>query len=448
MFPASSVAPKRSAQALLRILGLAFGLAVTVGNTIGAGILRTPGDIAGYLPSASLFLLIWMVGGLYPLIAAPSFAELGSMLPRSGGHYVFTRHALGEYPGFVIGWTDWLSNCGSSSAVAIVIGEYVGLLIPAMQNHATAIALTIVVVLASLQWIGIRVGSTFQQISTSLKALAFLAFVLVCFVAKPMSANSHPATHLPVGMALFTAVVLSLQAVIFTYDGWAGIIYFSEETTAPDKDIPRSIFGGLVSIIIIYVLLNAALVYILPISQIGGDKLAIATVARHIWGQHGDTVIQVIMIISMLSAINAYLLMMCRIPFAMSRDSLFPRSASHVNSGGTPDVALVISTLASVAFIATGTFNQVVAVLAFFFSCNYILGLISVFILRKREPERPRPYRAWGYPWTTGFALFGYMAFLLGAVVSDVRNSIYSLLLLLVSYPVFRVFKATLRSSL
>src|SRR5437899_5888128 len=160
---ASSVEVKRSEHGLLRILGLAFGLAVTVGNTIGAGILRTPGDIAGYLPNAALFLTIWILGGIYALLAAPSFAELGSMLPRSGGHYVFTRHALGEYPGFVIGWTDWLSNCGSSSAVAIVIGEYTGLLIPAMRGHATAIALTIVIGLALLQWIGICVASRFQH---------------------------------------------------------------------------------------------------------------------------------------------------------------------------------------------------------------------------------------------------------------------------------------------
>jgi APA family basic amino acid/polyamine antiporter len=189
-------------------------------------------------------------------------------------------------------------------------------------------------------------------------------------------------------------------------------------------------------------LLNAALIYVLPISQIAGDKLALATAARHIWGQHGDTIIQIIMIVSMLSAINAYLLMMCRIPFAMSRDGLFPRSASHVNAGGTPDVALLISTAAAVVFIATGTFSQVVAVLAFFFACNYVLGLISVFVLRKREPERARPYRAWGYPWTTAFALLAYVTFLIGAVLSDVRNSVYSLLLLAVSYPAFRIFNA------
>src|SRR4051812_26881551 len=181
----STLEARRSAAGLLRILGLGFGLAVTVGNTIGAGILRTPGDIAGYLPNAALFLTIWIVGGLYPLLAAPSFAELGSMLPRSGGHYVFTRHALGEYPGFVIGWTDWLSNCGSASAVAIVIGEYTGLLIPSMQGHATAIALTVVILLALLQWAGVRIGSRVQQVTTFLKSLAFIAFVGVCFISKP-----------------------------------------------------------------------------------------------------------------------------------------------------------------------------------------------------------------------------------------------------------------------
>jgi APA family basic amino acid/polyamine antiporter len=294
--------------------------------------------------------------------------------------------------------------------------------------------------LGLLQWMGIRIGSRVQQVTTLLKALAFIGFVGVCFLSKPAPVNSAPPAILPVGTALFTAVILSLQAAIFSYDGWTGIIYFSEETTTPDHDIPRSIFGGLASIIAIYLLLNAALIYVLPISQIAGDKLALATAAQHIWGQHGDTIIQIIMIVSMLSAINAYLLMMCRIPFAMSRDGLFPKNASHVNAGGTPDVALLISTAAAVAFIATGTFNQVVAVLAFFFSCNYILGLVSVIILRKREPERARPYRAWGYPWTTAIALLAYVTFLIGAVLSDVRNSIYSLLLLAFSYPVFRVF--------
>ncbi|MCU1286210.1 MAG: hypothetical protein JWO13_2560 [Acidobacteriales bacterium] len=432
---------KRSEHGLLRILGLAFGLAVTVGNTIGAGILRTPGDIAGYLPSATLFLGIWIIGGLFPLIAAPSFAELGAMLPRSGGHYVFTRQALGEYPGFVIGWTDWLSNCGSTSAVAIVIGEYFGLLVPAAQGHTTMIALSIVVVLALSQWAGIRVGSRFQQISTFLKALAFMAFVVVCFTAKPAAQVATTNVAMPSGIKLFAAVILSIQAVIFAYDGWAGIIYFSEETTKPDHDIPRSILGGLASIILIYVLLNAALIHILPIGQIAGDKLALGTAAKAIWGAHGDTVIQIIMIVSMMSAINAYLLMMCRIPFAMSRDGLFPKSASRVNAGGTPDVALLVSTVVALAFIATGTFNQVVAVLAFFFALNYVLGLISVFVLRKREPDRQRPYRAWGYPWTTGFALCVYVAFLVGAVASDLRNSVYSLVILGCSYPTFVLFE-------
>jgi APA family basic amino acid/polyamine antiporter len=439
VIPFKSISTERNR--LMRVLGLGFGLAVTVGNTIGAGILRTPGDIAGYLPNPWLFLGIWIVGGLFPLIAAPSFAELGSMIPRSGGHYVFTREALGEYPGFVIGWTDWISNCGSTSAVAIVIGEYSAMLFRQLNGHATAIALTVVIVLAGVQWMGIKVGSRFQQISTLLKALAFLSVVIACFLFKTPSLGTPTAAILPSGAALFTAVVLSLQAAIYTYDGWAGVIYFSEETPNPNRDIPGSIFGGLASIIIIYVLLNAAILYILPVSQIAGEKLALGTAANLIWGERGNTVIQVIVIVSMLSAINAYLLMMCRIPFAMSRDRLFPHSAAHVNSGGTPDLALLISTLVALAFIVTGTFSQVIAVLAFFFVLNYILGLVSTFVLRKRDPDRPRAYRAWGYPWTTGIALFVYVAFIVGAIIGDQHNSIYSLLLLVGSYPVFKIFE-------
>jgi basic amino acid/polyamine antiporter, APA family len=428
---------------LLRILGVGFGLAVIIGNTIGAGIFRTPGTIAQQLPSVPLFLGVWVVGGLYALLGAISLAELGTMLPRSGGQYVFARYALGEYAGFIVGWSDWLSTCGATAAVSLVVGEFIGVLVPSLSNQSTMVAAGIAILFAVLQWHGIVWGSTAQNLTSSLKALAFMILIVAAFVLGGQGiAQPTAATNAPIGFALAIAIVLSLQAVIYTYDGWSGVIYFSEEVTNPAKDIPRSLIIGVVSIIAIYLLVNAALLYVLPIDQIAGQKFAAGLAATVIFGQYGDTVFRLLTIVSMLSAINACHLMATRVLFAMSRDGLFFNRVGTVNPGGTPAWALLLSAAAALTIIVFGeTFEKVITVVAFFFVANYTLSFISVFVLRRREPEKERPYRAWGYPWTTGIALFGSILFLAGAIASDTKNSVYALLGLAVSYPVFWLIK-------
>jgi basic amino acid/polyamine antiporter, APA family len=191
-------------------------------------------------------------------------------------------------------------------------------------------------------------------------------------------------------------------------------------------------------------LVNIALLYVLPISKIAGQEFAAGAAADVIFGRHGNTVFLTLTILSMLSAINAYHLMATRVLFAISRDGLFAKQAATVNEGGTPTLALFTSMAVATLFILFGqTFEEVITVLAFFFVANYTLSFISVFVLRRREPEKERPYRAWGYPWTTALALIGSVLFLVGAVYSDTRNSVYALLLLAASYPLFRLMKAT-----
>lgn len=237
-------------------------------------------------------------------------------------------------------------------------------------------------------------------------------------------------------------LVLSLQAVIYTYDGWSGVIYFSEEVKHPGQSIPRALFGGVISVIVIYLLVNVALLYVLPLSEMAGKDFAAGAAAEVIFGAHGDTVFRVLTIVSMISAINAYHLMSTRVLFAISRDGLFMSAGARVNEGGTPTVALLLSVMVAALFIAFGqTFGAVLTVLAFFFVANYTLSFISLFVLRRREPEKERPYRAWGHPWTTGLALAASVLFLVGAIVSDTKNSVYALILLAISYPVFRLMK-------
>jgi len=423
---------------LLRVLGVGFGVAVIIGNTIGAGIFRAPGTIAEQLPATVPFLLIWLGGGLYALLGAISLAELGTMLPRSGGQYVFSRYALGEYAGFIVGWSDWISSCGSTAAVSLLIGTFAVTLFPSLDGHATAVAAGVAIIFAFLQWRGIVWGSNIQNLTSLLKALAFLALIVAAFLLGGNGALSTTQSHsTPITLA---AIVVSLQAAIYTYDGWSGVIYFSEEVKEPNRNIPRALFSGVLTITAIYLLVNVALLYVLPVSRIAGKEFAAGEAASVIFGAHGDTIFRCLTIVSMLSGINALHLMATRVIFAMSRDGLVSKEAAVVNKGGTPTIALALSLMVALLFIIFGEkFEIVITLLAFFFVVNYILSFVSLFVLRWREPDKPRPYRAWGYPVTPALALIGSVLFLAGAIRADTRNSVYALVLLAVSYPVYRL---------
>ena len=421
---------------LLRVLGVGFGLAVTIGGTIGMGILRTPGEVAAQLPTPELFIGVWILGGVYALLGAISVAELGAMIPRSGGWYVFVHRAMGNYPGFVVGWSDWLSTCGTLAVIAMVVGEYTAVLIPRFAGRDKSIALIVVLAFAALQWRGIRWGSFTQNLTSLLKTLVFAAIAIAAFAIAGKPSPEAPLSA-PHGYALFGALIIALQGVLYTYDGWYGVIYFGEEVRNPNRDVVRSMFGGVLLVIAIYVVVNLAYIHVLPMSKLAGEPLAAGAVARAIFGTYGDTTIRVLAILSLLSTINAYTLTAPRILYAMSCDELFHHRASRVNKGGTPTITLLFSTIAATLFILSGTFNTVLAALAFFFVANYSMGYISVIVLRRREPELPRPYRAWGYPWTTLIVLLGSIAFLIGAVITDKQNSLWALGILAASYPLY-----------
>ena len=424
---------------LLRVLGVGFGLAVTIGGTIGMGILRTPGEVAAQLPTAKLFIGVWILGGVYALLGAITVAELGTMIPRSGGWYVFVHRAMGNYPGFVVGWSDWLSTCGTLAVIAMVVGEYTAVLIPRLAGHEKSVALGVTLVFAALQWRGIRWGSFTQNITSLLKTLVFAVIAIAAFT---YGGNSSTGTSLavPRGFAMFGALIIALQGVLYTYDGWYGVIYFGEEVRNPKRDVVRSMIGGVLLIIAIYLIVNLAYVYVLPMSQLAGEKFAAGAVANKIFGVYGDKTIRVLAILSLLSTINAYTLTAPRILYAMSCDELFSHHATRVNKGGTPTITLLISTLVAVLFIFR-SFEQVMAALAFFFVANYTMAYLSLIVLRVREPDLPRPYRAWGYPWITGIVLLGAIAFLAGAVISDQRHSLFALAILAVSVPIYLVVR-------
>ena len=444
--PLDSVKPARQSRGrLLQVLGVWFGIAAAVGNTIAAGVVRAPGDIAQWLPRPIPFFAVWVVGGLYALFGASSLAELSAAIPRSGGQYNFSRRAIGDYAGFIVGWSDWLSCAGTLALVGIVIGEYSGALFPVLAGRVKFIASTVIILFAILQARGVKWGSAAQMLTAALKTVALIVLIAACFLvgghARAAAASSAPAAPaLATGWPLVVAFFLALQAVFYTVDGWDGVIYFGEEVRDPGKDIPRAIFSSVFSIMGIYLLLNAAVLYVLPMSEIAGNIFSLGTAAERVFGRYGDPIIRSIMVISLLSCINAMQLFGSRVLHTMSCDGLFFRRVAAVNKGGTPALALLLTTIAGVLF-ALGSFERLIAMLSFFFVANYTLSYASLFILRRKEPSLARPYRAWGYPWTTAIALLASVGFLVGSMATDRDNAPWALAMLVLSYPVYRILK-------
>ncbi len=425
---------------LLQVLGIWFGVAVIIGNTIGAGIMRTPSEVARQLPTTSGYLLAWLLGGVYAALGVAALAELGVLMPRSGGQYVFARHVFGPFAGFVVGWSDWVSSCASAAAVSMVVAEYASVFVRPTPGVVPALALAIVLVFTGLLWRGVKSSELTVQTLTMIKVIALVGLPLVAF-AMGDRAPEASTTIASAGALTVGGVVLAMQAVIYSYDGWTGVLYFSAEVKDPARDIPRSMFGGVAAVFVIYMLLVGSFVYVLGIGGVAADTFPAARIAGVIFGETGGTILRIIVIVTGLSAVAPIIMMASRVPYAMAGDGLFPRRAAVVNAGGTPTGTLAASSLLAVGFIVTGTFSQVIAIAAFFFVLQYVMSFSALFVLRRREPDRPRPYRAIGYPVTTAISWLGGVAFLVGAIVQDQRNSVIAIAILAACYPVYRVLR-------
>jgi len=428
---------------LRRVFGMVFALAIAIGSTIGGGILHTPGDIAALLPGVPWFFAVWVLGGLNALLGATAFSELGAMMPCAGGPYVFVRRALGNYAGFFLGYVNWIQKCAVNAALALLIGEYSGALFPAISGNPAAVAFGVLIALVAISWYQVRLGGWMQSATTLVKVLGLGALVVAAFVL-PHPSGGHGAAALAplLRPTLITTLALALQSVFFSYNGYQNAVYFGEELRDPGSEIPRSMFRSLALIIALYLLLNAAFLWVIPYSQLAHDPFAGGSVARILFGTRGNLLITVTVIVSVLGTVNSGILAAPRIALDMSRDRMLPPQATHINHGGTPDVALAVSALVMFAFLFSGTFAVALQVAVSLMVVQYASMFVSVFVLRRREPDAPRPYRSWGYPWTTAVGLLVSFAFLCGVALADIRHSLIALLLLIVSYPLYRVLAA------
>jgi len=419
-----------------RVLSSGFTIAVTIGGIIGLGILRTPGEVAAVVPNPWMFVSLWVLGGLFILLSTVTAAELMGMTPRSGGTYVLMRRAYGPFPGFVIGWVDWLSFVADIAFKAVVVTEFAVLLIPAVGQWHTPIAIMVSSVFAALQLRSIILGANVQQIAAAAMALIVVGFTLALVFAKTVvSSNAASVPHAVSGLGAWSLVI---AAIIYTYDGWIYASYFSGEIKGGSGAVARACIKGVVIVILLHVFLAGALAWKVPLTCLAGNKLALAGALEMTISPVAATVVLVAAIIMLLAHQNLLYMSTPRILQALAADGLAVRRAGKISKGGNPVFAVLLSWGLSVGLIMIGGFKFLLHLSVFFYVFLYVLLIAGVIILRSRQPDADRPYRAWGYPWSTYTCLFGWIALALFQAVTEIDTVAYAAIMVAISWPVYR----------
>ncbi len=440
---------KEKPNQLLKLLGVGFGIAVTIGGTIGTGILRKPGPIAAQLGDPWLIMGVWILVSVYAFFGVLCAIELAVSMPQAGAWYVYARRAFGNYAGFLTGITSWFGTVAALGFGAYTMSEYIALLVPDTLPYLRIIAIGILVLLTAFHWLGTRSGGRSQEILAFLKALGLLIFVALCFiyggnVKYDALERTTEAIKTP---ALFIGIITALQAVFYTFDGWHTAGYFAEENTNPAKNLPKSMISGVLLIIFIYLLVNLAILYVIPMDILANSKLAAADAVALIFGQESARIVTLFLMLSILGIVNAQVMFAPRVIYSMSRDGLFHPAVRKINKGGTPSVAMPLTSIGSVLLILSG--KEICGILSdiatFFFVMSYAAGFASLIRLRRTEPDLERPFRVIGYPFVPFILIIISILFLVGAVFQDIKSSQFALIFLVFSYPLFRLQQKYLR---
>ncbi len=435
--------PNKPKNQLLKLLGVGFGIAVTIGGTIGTGILRKPGVIAAQLDSPLVIMGVWIAVSIYAFLGVLCAIELGVSLPQAGSWYVYARRAFGNYFGFVTGLTSWLGTVAALGFGAYTMSEYVIVLLPNLNTYIRLIAIFILIGLTLFHFSGTKSGGRSQEILSFLKAIGLLVFVLICFyygndINYDTLAKTTEKVEKP---ALIFGIIAALQGIFYTFDGWHTASYFSEENKDPAKNLPKSMILGVLMVIVIYLLVNAAILYVIPMDLLANSKLAAADAILLIFGAKSAKIVTLFLMLSIFGMLNAQIMFAPRVIYSMSRDGLFPRAAEKVNNLGTPSIAMPLTTICSVLLIMIG--KDTCAVLSdiatFFFVMSYAAGFASLIKLRKTEPELIRPFKVPGFPFVPYLLLILSMLFLIGAVIQDIKSSQFALAFLVLSYPMYKI---------
>lgn len=460
---------QKPATQLKKSLSLIAAVMAVAGSMIGSGIFRKPSTMTEQLMSPELLIIVWIAAGLITFIGALSNAEVAGMIEATGGQYVYFRKMYGEFTSFIYGWSVLsVIQTGSQAAIAYVFGEYlcyfikfpplpesissftlfmplVGNIHPFAEWGPKLLAILCILFLSGINYIGVYFGGLVQTIVTFVKigVMIFLSLALFIFGDGSLSNLSSGFSISPETSANLVALIgLSLSGAFWAYDGWNNVTFISGEVKNPQRNIPLSLLYGTLIVIIVYVLINLAYLYVMPIEEIANSPLVAAAAAEKIFGKNGGSIISIAVIISTFGAANGSLMASARVPFAMAREKMFFNYLGKVHPRfATPHTSLVVQGIVSSLLVLSGSFDTITDYVIFATWFFYMLTAFGVIVLRKKMPDVPRPYKVIGYPYTIWFFVIFSFVFLVNSIISDSENAAMGMLLIMTGLPLYFFWK-------
>jgi amino acid transporter len=451
---------------LVRGLGAWASGAIVVGTMIGTGIFLKPAEMAREGRFVSVVFAAWIIGAILSLFGALSFAELGAMIPEAGGEYAYLRRGFGPVWGFLFGWMHSIvGRPSSASSIAAGLVRFLGFLVPAVATPiftlhiappglgswvkpydfvftwGQPLAVFWLAVMTGVNYLGVRLGGAVQVFLTAIKIISVVIVIGVSLFAPVSSSAPDPIWPASLDTAVFSAFLAALAAALWAYDGWEDLNLVGSEVQDPHRNFPRALVGGVSLVAIIYLLFSAACLKVLPFDAVASSQHIASDVVAHVAGRGAATWITVAMVISAIGSMNSSILSGARVPYAMARDGIFFKIADGIHPKfRTPGRALIFQGVLASLMALTGTFEELTNLFIFAGWIFYGLAVVALFRMRRTEPDLPRPYRCWGYPWVPGIFVAGALALTVNIWIDrPVRCSI-GLLLMLAGLPFYRLW--------
>ena len=448
---------KNNSPKLDRQLDLFDSTMMVVGIVIGSGIFMTTGLMADALPSASLILIVWLLGGLQMLAGALTYAELGAAMPKAGGQYVYLREAYGSLPAFLFGWVAFIAYLtGTNAAIAVAVAEHLGSFYPSISTHNIVIgfdyfsisggqifAISLILILSFINYLGILFGKWIQNVFTILKIGSILFFALAgLFIStgNHIDFSINP-TSMSIG-SILTGMGIALVAVTWTVGGWEYVTFAAGEIKNPKKNLPLALIIGTVVILVLYIMINIAYLKVLPMDSLIGELKVGEATAKSLYGPGIAGAFVVVVIISMFGSLNGNILVGPRISYAMAKDKLFFSKAAEVHPKfHTPGNAIMIQGVWASVLALSGTFEEIITLVVFVNFMMWIAASSTVFVLRKKQPELERPYKVWGYPYVPAFFIIFSSAIMINTFFESPQQSLMGIGLTLLGIPAYLYWK-------
>jgi basic amino acid/polyamine antiporter, APA family len=435
---------------LKRDLGIWAALAIVVGTVIGSGIFRVPQTMIQDVGSVPLVFLVWVVGGMLSLAGALTYAELAAAMPGAGGEYVYLSEAYGPLWGFLYSWTQmWVAKSGSIATLATAFFEYTAHFLPQFEviwftvgpfpvKYGQAFALVLILILGGVNYLGVRIGGD-VQVAVTLVKLGLIAFVIVAgLVYSGNGTTPAIAAAAPVAQPAFAGFIAALVGALWAYDGWNNVGMVASEVRNPQRNLPLSLIGGTLGVIAIYMLANWAYFRVLSPAEVGAHKLVAAEMMQRIAGSKGASAVSLAAMISIFAALNGSILTGARVPYAAARDGLFFRSAARIHPAfHTPGISILMLSAWSAVLVLSGKYDELFDFVIFGSWILYAMATASVFVLRRKRPDLPRPYKTFGYPAVPLLFLAGATVLEISTLWTKPRQSIAGIVLILLGLPFY-----------